>query len=80
MKQKNEEFKRHWLEMQGNELYFFTKENDRDHKFMHCLSGTYLKEVTDDLTDSRDEKNNIQYYSLKMVIPPNKSRILYFNS
>ena len=66
--------------MQGNELYFFTKENDRDHKFMHCLSGTYLKEVTDDLTDSRDEKNNIQYYSLKMVIPPNNSRILYFNS
>jgi hypothetical protein len=47
LKQKNEEFRRHWLEMQGNELYFYTNESDRDHKFMHCLSGTYLKEVTD---------------------------------
>jgi len=49
---------------------------------MHCLSGTYLKEVanTDDLADSRDEKNGIQYYLLKIVIPPNKSRIIYFDS
>jgi hypothetical protein len=49
---------------------------------MHCLSGTYLKEVanTEDLADSRDEKNGIQYYLLKIVIPPNKSRIIYFDS
>ena len=48
---------------------------------MHCLSGTYLKEVanTEDLADSRDEKNCIQYYLLKIVIPPNKSRIIYFD-
>lgn len=25
LKQKNEEFRRHWLEMQGNELYFYSK-------------------------------------------------------
>lgn len=49
---------------------------------MHCLSGTYLKEVanTEDLADSLDEKNGIQYYLLKIVIPPNKSRIIYFDS
>ena len=49
---------------------------------MHCLSGTYLKEVanTEDLADSRNEKNGIQYYLLKIVIPPNKSRIIYFDS
>jgi hypothetical protein len=68
--------------MQGNELYFYSKQNDRDHKFMHCLSGTYLKEVSNtfDLADSRDEKNGMQYYLLKIIIPPNKSRIIYFDS
>jgi len=44
LKSKNENFKKHWLMIIGNELYFYKKKGDEEHKIMHCLNGTYIRE------------------------------------
>ena len=48
MKTKTESYKKHWMVLTGNELRFYRKKGDTDHKVMHCLAGTYLKDVTMD--------------------------------
>lgn len=48
---------------------------------MHCLSGTYLKEITQDLMlESVEIETRYQFYPVKIAIPPNKSRLIYFLS
>ena len=49
MKTKSDEFKANWMVMQGNEVYFYRRQHDQEHKLMHCLSGTYLKSVSDEM-------------------------------
>ena len=44
LKSKNDNFKKHWLVIVGNELYFYKRKGDEEHKIMHCLSGTYIRE------------------------------------
>lgn len=81
MKTKSDEFKANWMVMQGNEVYFYRKQNEQEHKFMHCLSGTYLKNVSDEMmSEGVDVVTGQQYYPTKIVIPPNKSRVIYFAS
>lgn len=77
LKTKAETFKRHWIKLEGNELYFYRRQTDEKHKVMHCLSGTYLKDTSE--KEVADTKGN-RYYGLKMVIPPNKSRLIFFTS
>jgi len=48
LKTKTESYKKHWMMLTGNELRFYRKQGDSDHKVMHCLAGTYLKDVTMD--------------------------------
>ena len=48
LKTKTESYKKHWMKLSGNELRFYRKMGDAEHKVMHCLAGTYLKEVTMD--------------------------------
>lgn len=48
LKTKTESYKKHWMLLSGNELRFFRKQGDDEHKVMHCLAGTYLKDVTMD--------------------------------
>lgn len=48
LKTKTESYKKHFLVISGNELRFYRKQGDTDHKVMHCLAGTYLKDVTMD--------------------------------
>jgi len=48
LKTKAESYKKHWMALHGNELRFYRKQGDEEHKVMHCLAGTYLKEVTMD--------------------------------
>lgn len=48
LKTKTESYKKHWIVLQGNELRFFRKQGDANHKVMHCLAGTYIKDVTMD--------------------------------
>lgn len=48
LKTKTESYKKHYLVISGNELRFYRKQGDPEHKVMHCLAGTYLKDVTMD--------------------------------
>lgn len=43
---------------------------------MHCLAGTFVKEIPEE--QCPDTGRNL--YPVKIVLPPNKSRILYFDS
>lgn len=43
---------------------------------MHSLIGTFIKEMPDEESQSE----NCTLYPVKIVLPPNKSRILYFKS
>lgn len=81
----------------GNELYFYRKKGDSEHKVMHCLAGTYLKEITMDEISEKSKSTNSKagaqskssstaaapqgknFYPVKLVIPPNKSRLVFFS-
>ena len=89
--------------LKGNELRFYRKEGDNDHKVMHCIAGTYLKDITMDeisqksrssatrsmvpsaknsAANSNEESKKSRsknYYPVKLVIPPNKSRLIFFS-
>ena len=43
---------------------------------MHCLAGTFVK----DLPEEHCPETNRKLYPVKIVLPPNKSRILYFDN
>lgn len=60
----------------GNELYFYKKKGATEHKVMHCLSGTYLKETTEEIVDAKGQS----FFALKIVIPPNKSRLVFLQT
>ncbi len=105
LKTKTESYKKHWMVLQGNELRFFRKQGDEEHKVMHCLAGTYLKEITmDEISEkskssasksklsesakasSRHSKKREDqqakaknFHPIKVVIPPNKSRLVFFS-
>ena len=54
LKTKSETYKKHWMVILGNELYFYRKKGDAEHKVMHCLTGTYIRETNmDELSSQR---------------------------
>lgn len=57
LKTKTESYKKHFMVLSGNELRFFKKEGDTEHKVMHCLAGTYLKEVTMDEVSEKSKSS-----------------------
>lgn len=57
LKTKTESYKKHWMVLQGNEIRFYRKQGEEEHKVMHCLAGTYLKEITmDELSEKSSSK------------------------
>jgi hypothetical protein len=58
LKTKTESYKKHWMMLTGNELRFYRKQGDADHKVMHCLAGTYLKDVTMDEISEKSKSSN----------------------
>lgn len=62
--------------MVGNELYCFRQKTDKEHRVMHSLIGTFIKEMPEEESQSE----NCTLYPVKIVLPPNKSRILYFKN
>jgi hypothetical protein len=57
LKTKSETYKKHWMVILGKELYFYRKKGDAEHKVMHCLTGTYLKETTmDELSSQKSQR------------------------
>ena len=78
MKTKTDRYKLHWSLLTGNELYCYRNKEDikkcEPHRVMHSLIGTFIKEI--DMEFSQSENCNL--YPVKIVLPPNKSRLLYF--
>ena len=42
LKTKDDTYKSYKMVLSGNELRFFRKETDKEHRLMHSLFGTYL--------------------------------------
>jgi hypothetical protein len=76
LKTKTDRYKEHWAIITGNDLYCYRQKNDKDHRVMHSLIGTFIKEIESEVSQSE----NCTLYPVKIVLPPNKSRILYFKS
>jgi hypothetical protein len=58
----------------GNELYCYRNKDDPVHRVMHSLAGTFIKELPEEHCASQ----SLTLYPVKIVLPPNKSRVLYF--
>ena len=54
----------------GTDLFFYRRKTDTEHHVMHSLVGTFVTKV-----DSEDDM-----WSLKIAIPPSKSRLLFFKT
>jgi len=54
----------------------FRNEGDNDQRVMHCLAGTFIQETQPEMNPDTGS----YLYPVKIVLPPNKSRILYFGS
>lgn len=76
LKTKTDRYKEHWAMISGNELYCYRQKGDTDHRVMHSMIGTFIKEMPDEFSNSE----NCNLHPVKIVLPPNKSRILYFKS
>ena len=74
LKTKTNSLKRHWAVLMGNEIYCYRNKLDVAHRVMHSLVGTFIKEMPEEIMDE------VCVYPVKIVLPPNKSRILYFKS
>ena len=42
---KAERYKKHWVALMGNEVYFYKSCEDQCHIFMHSLAGKFIKEL-----------------------------------
>lgn len=74
LKTKTDKYKEHWAVIVGNELYCYRYKGDTEHRVMHSLIGTFIKEIPPEYSNSE----NRELYPVKIMLPPNKSRILYF--
>lgn len=64
--------KKYWYSLLGRELYVYRTQDDLQHKGMHNLIGTFIKEEPPE-TFIKD----ITLYPIKLVFPPNKVRVYY---
>ena len=57
---------------------------DQEHLRMHCLTGCYIGDSDEEegkIEDMKDKKfQDRSYYELKINIPPNGSKHLYFKT
>ena len=78
LKTKADRYKEHWCQIQGNELYCYRSFQDFNlgfaHKVMHSIVGTFIKEMPSEYSESE----GCLLFPLKIILPPNKSRLLYF--
>jgi len=76
LKTKTDRFKEHWAVLNGNEIFCYRSATDNRSRVMHCLAGTFVKEIAEE----QCPETGRTLYPVKIVLPPNKSRILYFDS
>ena len=69
----------HAVLSQTGELYVFESPNDSHHKLMHQLRGTFLRKAPS-FSIRFSSEMTMQFHPLAIIIPPDKSRILYLPS
>jgi hypothetical protein len=75
LKTKTNNYKSHWALLEGNDIFCYRRQGDTDQRVMHSLAGTFVQEIpSEECSDT-----NVTFYPVKIVLPPNKSRILYFD-
>lgn len=74
LKTKTDRYKEHWASLIGNELFCYRHKGDIDHRVMHSLVGTFIKELPPEYSNSEQ----CDLYPVKIMLPPNKSRLMYF--
>lgn len=67
--------KKYWYCLLGKELYVYRSKDDLQHKGMHNLIGTFIKEEPPE-----EFTKDIKLYPIKLVFPPNKARVYYLLS
>ena len=76
LKTRTDRFKDHWAVLNGNEIFCYRSISDTRSRVMHCLAGTFAKE----LEPEQCPVSGKELYPVKIVLPPNKSRVLYFDT
>lgn len=76
LKTKSDRFKEHWVTVVGKDLLCYRRKGDKEPRVMHCLTNTFV--VT--ITAEQNRDNGQLIYPVKLNLPTNKSRILYFFS
>ena len=62
----------------GCEVYWYKSVNDMIPQIMHSLVGTFAKILPEESTQELDHDKTL--WPVKIVIPPNKSRLIYFTT
>lgn len=75
LKTKTDRFKEHWAVLSGNEIFCYRERTEKQFRVMHSLSGTFVK----DQPAEKDPDSDKLFFPVKIVLPPGKSRILYFD-
>jgi hypothetical protein len=77
LKTKTDRFKEHWAVHEGSEIFFYRNLNDANYRVMHSLSSTFVKLIE---IERCPDNQSRKFYPIKIILPPSKSRILYFTS
>lgn len=79
LRTKADKLKLHYVVVNGNELYCYKERERLQQVLMHCLVGTYSQELPEMAND--DPELEIKtWWPLKVIIPPTKSRLLFFST
>jgi len=86
MKTKQDHFKPFRAVVDGTDIFFYrlryddkaqaSEAQDPEYKIMHSVLKAYLKEQPAELWREKD----VALHPIKLVLPPNKSRVLFFQS
>lgn len=74
LKTRTDRFKDHYAVVSGKDLICYRNKDEEDIRVMHCLTSTFIQETQPEINPD----NGLQLYPVKIVLPPNKSRVLYF--
>ena len=83
LKTREDNLKRFYAVVWGLELYCFKNnsnimaDGDCSHIIMHTLKGIFVKKMANEVWFGQNQEE-ITYYPLKIVLPLNKARILFF--
>jgi hypothetical protein len=77
LKTKNDRYKKHVMVIEGCEVYWYKSVNDLVPQIMHSLVGTFAKLLPEEVAS---ELGNQALWPVKIILPPNKSRFIYFES